>query len=309
VHELRHVAFPFKSWLISTRSSTQFLIASWVPSFTRSLESDEMVLSCLVNVRGRLRETMICWARLLFIGLVIGSVHSSLARGSPQEQAQQGSPGVRSAQPSNPVVIDGQVVGPRVRANPGETCIVCDNPVGPDDSVYLVQGQRAPVHAAEEREFLSHPGRYLMRLKPLGGALLGADSNQPGMANRAGNNQQSVSHAWIYCGLYVLLGLVFAAICAHRALHVGYSAWAWFGLGLVLNAFAYILLLTRPKREIRAPAGVPSGLGKIAATHAPQHCPKCGAFNHPSAVRCLECGASLSPGVESEVRRVGLHSA
>jgi hypothetical protein len=164
------------------------------------------------------------------------------------------------------------------------------------------------MHADEEREFLSNPRKYLMRLKPMGGALLGADSNQPGMANRAGNNQQSVSHAWIYCGLYVLLGLVFAAICAHRALHVGYSAWAWFGLGLVLNAFAYILLLTRPKREIRAPAGVPSGLGKIAATHAPQHCPKCSAFNHPSAVRCLECGASLSPGIESEVKRVGLHS-
>jgi hypothetical protein len=31
--------------------------------------------------------------------------------------------------------------------------------------------------------------------------------------------------------------------------------------------------------------------------------------NHPSAVRCLGCGAHLSPGVESEVRKVGLHSA
>jgi hypothetical protein len=180
--------------------------------------------------------------------------------------------------------------------------------VGPDDPVYLVQGQRVPVHAEEEREFLSNPRKYLMRLKPMGGALLGADSNQPGMANRAGNNQQKVSRAWIYGGLYVLLGLVFAALCAHRALHVGYSPGAWFGLGLVLNAFAYILLLTRPKREVRAPAGVPSGLGKIAATHAPQRCPKCGAFNHPSAVQCLACGASLSPRVESEVRRIGLRS-
>jgi len=147
-----------------------------------------------------------------------------------------------------------------------------------------------------------------MRLKPLGGALLGADSNQPGMTNRAGNDQPNVSRVWIYGGLYVLLGLVFAAICAHRALHVGYSPWAWFWLGLVLNAFAYLLLLTRPKREVRAPAGVPLGLGKIAATHAPQRCPKCGAFNHPSALRCLGCGASLSPGVESEVSRVGLDS-
>ena len=251
---------------------------------------------------------MICWARLLFIGLVIGNAHPSRARLSPREQAQEGSSSSRPSQPSNQVVIDGVVVGPKVRAEPGEICIVCNNPVGPDDPVYLVQGQRVPVHADEEREFLSNPRKYLMRLKPMGGALLGADSNEPGMANRAGNDQPSVSRVWIYGGLYVLLGLVFAALCAHRALHVGYSPWAWFGLGLVLNAFAYLLLLTRPRREVRAPAGVPVGLGKIAATHAPERCPKCGALNHPSAAQCLGCGAILSPGVEPEVRRVGLRT-
>jgi hypothetical protein len=211
-------------------------------------------------------------------------------------------------QSSKEVVIDGVAVGPRVRARPGETCIVCSNTVGPDDSVYLVQGQRVAVHAAEEREFFSHPRKYLMRLKPLGGALLGADSNQAGVANRAGDNRQEVSGTWIYGSLYVLLGFVFAAVCAHRALHTGYRPGVWFGLGLVFNVGAYIFLLTRPKREIQAPAGVPSGLGKIAATHAPQRCPKCGAFNHPSAAQCLGCGASLSPRVESEVRRAGLES-
>ncbi len=252
---------------------------------------------------------MTYWMRLLFIVAVIGSTQSAPALDSPREQAKGGSSGSRSAQSSNEVVIDGEPVGPRVRSRPGETCIVCDNPVGPDDSVYLVQGQRVPVHTAEEREFLSHPRKYLMRLKPLGGALLGADSIQPGMANRAGDNRQEVSGAWIYGSLYVLLGLVFAAVCAHRALHTGYRPGAWFGLGLVFNAVAYILLLTRPKREVQAPAGVPLGLGKIAATHAPQRCPKCGAMNHPSAAKCLGCAASLSPRVESEVRRVGLHSA
>ena len=252
---------------------------------------------------------MTCWARLLFVALVIGTADPCLALRSPWKKAQEGPSGSRPAQTSNGVVTDGEVVGAGIRAHPGEICIVCNNPVGPDDAVYLVQGQRVAVHAREEGEFLSHPRRYLMRLKPLGGALLGADSNQPGMTNRAGNDQPNVSRVWIYGGLYVLLGLVFAAICAHRALHVGYSPWAWFWLGLVLNAFAYLLLLTRPKREVRAPAGVPLGLGKIAATHAPQRCPKCGAFNHPSAAQCLGCGASLSPGAESEVRRAGLHSA
>jgi hypothetical protein len=251
---------------------------------------------------------MTCWVRLLFIGLVIGSTDPTLALQGPREQGQEGTSGTRSAQPTNKRVVNGEAIGPRVPARPGEICIVCNNPVGPDDPVYLVQGQRVPVHADEEREFLSNPRKYLMRLKPLGGALLGADSNQPGMANRAGNDQPSVSRVWIYSGLYVLLGLVFAGICAHRALHTGYNPVAWFGLGFLLNAVAYILLLTRSKREVYAPAGVPSGLGKIAATHAPQRCPQCGAFNHPSAIHCLACGASLSPEVESEVKRVGFRS-
>jgi hypothetical protein len=252
---------------------------------------------------------MTCWVRFLLIGLVIGGPLQTLALRSPREQGQEGRSGSKPAQPPNEKVAAGEALGPRVPARPGETCIVCNNPVGPGDSVYLVQGQRVPVHADEEREFLSHPRKYLMRLKPLGGALLGADSNQPGMTNRAGNDRPQVTRMWIYTGLYILLGLVFAALCAHRALHTGHSPVAWFGLGLVLNAIAYILLLTRPKREIRALAGVPPGLGKIAATHAPRRCPKCGAFNHPSAVRCLACGASLSPEVESEVRRIGLRSA
>jgi hypothetical protein len=253
---------------------------------------------------------MTCSVRLLFIALAIGSAYPTLALRSTREQVQGRSPGGMSPQASQERVIDGVAVGPRVRPRSGETCIVCNNPVGPDDSVYLVQGQRVPVHAgAEEHEFFLHPRKYLMRLKPLGGALLGADSNQPGMANRAGDDRPGVSSMWIYLGLYVLLGLVFAALCAHRALHTGYSPGLWFGLGLVLNIVAYILLLTRPKREVYAPAGVPSGLGKIAATHSPQRCPQCGAFNHPSAIRCLHCGANLSPRVDSEVSRAGLQSA
>ena len=263
---------------------------------TMSSRAERGICFCLFSTRNSR-----CFATLSMTG--------TLFHQPAREQGQEGPPGSRSAQPSNERVVDGEVIGPRVPARPEETCIVCNNPVGPDDSVYLVQGQRVPVHAREEGEFLSHPQKYLMRLKPLGGALLGADSNQPGMANRAGSDRPEVSRAWIYSGLYVLLGVVFAAACAHRALHTGYSPGAWFGLGLVLNAFAYILLMTRPKREVLAPAGVPLGLGKIAATHAPQRCPKCGAFNHPAAVHCLACGASLSPGVESEVSRVGLRSA
>lgn len=249
-------------------------------------------------------------ARLLFIGLVIAVAHPSPALGGPQEQPPGGSSSAVQSQPSDGSSIDGQSIGPRLRPKPGEICTVCNNPVGTDDSVYLVQGQRVPVHAgAEEGEFFSHPQKYLMRVKPVGGGFLGADSNQPGMANRAGDARPGASDLWIYAGLYAVLGLVFAALSAHRALHTGHSPKAWFGLGLVLNLFAYVLLLALPKREVYAPAGVPLGLGKIAATHAPQRCPRCGKFNHPSAADCLRCGASLSPQVESEVNRVGLRPA
>jgi len=104
---------------------------------------------------------MTCWLRFLLIGLVIGGPLQMLALPSPRKQAQQGPPGSKSAQSPNEEVAGGEAVGPRVPAKPGETCIACANPVGSDDSVYLVQGQRVPVHADEEREFLSNPRKYL----------------------------------------------------------------------------------------------------------------------------------------------------
>src|SRR5262249_55030019 len=145
---------------------------------------------------------------LLLIGLVITIACPFLALQSPRAQVQEGSSDGTPTQRSYEGAFDGESIGPRVRPKPGEICIVCNNPVGPDDSVYLVQGQRVPMHAGrEESEFFLHPRRYLMRLKPVGGALLGADSNQPGMANRAGNERPGVYRMWIYGGLYVLLGL------------------------------------------------------------------------------------------------------
>src|SRR5207249_1802135 len=91
--------------------------------------------------------------------------------------------------------------------------------------------------------------------------------------NHAGDDRPGVFSSGFTAAFTSWLGHVFAAVSAHRALHTGYSPGLWFGLGLLLNALAYILLLTRPKRDVYTPAGVPSGLGKIAVTHAPQRCP------------------------------------
>jgi ribosomal protein L40E len=140
------------------------------------------------------------------------------------------------------------------------------------------------------------PAKFLAKLKPRG-ALLDASS----VSGQA-------SYDWLYFGFYMLAGLVFAALAAHRAFHVGRRPLVWLTLGLVGNLPAYAVLLALPKRQVRALAGIPPGLGKIASTYSPQACPKCGAENHPSALECSDCRAKLNPTAESEAARVGLRS-
>ena len=197
------------------------------------------------------------------------------------------------------LVMDGKVVGRRVPQKAGEICALCNQPIGSSDPVYLVHGQRVPLHAAE----MTEPGvtarlqTLLAQLRPRG-AFLGAESAPA-----------ELSAGWFFFGVYVLIGLLFGALCAHRALNTGYNPITWFFAGLVFSLVGYAALLTRPKREVVAPAGIPSGLGKIAATYAPAPCPKCSTENHPSAAQCLGCGAKLSPQLTSEVSRAGLRAS
>jgi len=192
------------------------------------------------------------------------------------------------------LVVDGKVVGKRVPARPGEICALCNHPIDTDDSVYLVHGQRLPIHTAEvDASAAGRLKEVIAQLRPRG-AFLGAEPGPSGL-----------SQAWFFFGGYVLIGLVFAAMCAHRALHAGHNPVLWFGAGLVFNVFGYLALLTQPRREVIAPAGIPSGLKKISATYAPEACAKCGFTNHPSAIRCLGCGAALAPRTTSEVARIG----
>ncbi len=193
------------------------------------------------------------------------------------------------------VLVNGTTVAKRAPPKAGDICRVCNRPIHDSDVVYLARGQRLPIHVSElDANVRGQLEQVLARLEPRG-AFIGAWQDHP-----------ALSKAWFLAGLYILLGLVFAALCAHRALHVGHSPVVWFGVGLLLNAFGYLLLFTRPKREVLAPAGVPAGLRKISATPAPQPCPKCGTLNHPSAVACIGCGAALEPRMDSEVVRAGL---
>ena len=239
---------------------------------------------------------MIPMIRIAVMGLVLQGGSLPAAEQGPSAVAD---PSSRSAsgeeQPPAELVVNGKLIGSQVDPRPTEICLVCNQPLQEGDVVYRVQGQRVPVHLDScDESFRSNLANWLARLKPHG-AFLGA----PGDA-------QALSNLWFFIGFYVLLGLLFAALCAHQALHLGYSPVLWFAVGLLINAFGYLFLLTRPKRQVQAPAGIPGGLGKVAATYEPRLCASCGAANHPSAIQCIACCAKLQPRMPSEVEKAGL---
>jgi hypothetical protein len=122
----------------------------------------------------------------------------------------------------------------------------------------------------------------------------------------AGAEQGGLNAVWFWLGCYVLAGLVFGALAAHRALQTGNRALPWFFAGLLFSLPGYLFLLTRPKREVTAPGGVPVGLKKMGTTYEPTPCVRCGEMNHPAATECIGCGGKLTPRVASEVHRAGM---
>ena len=227
------------------------------------------------------------WVLLLVLVCALGL--AAQPSGDATGSAQQAAP--------DELMIEGRAVGKRVPFRPGDTCVLCYRTIEEEGAVYLVHGQRVPLHVGEMHDAPPQRLRALLAQLQPRGAFLGAGPGKPVLAT-----------GWFVFGLYMLVGLVFAAFCAHRALHAGYSPVRWLIAGLVFNIFAYGFLLTRPKREVLAPAGIPAGLRKISTTHAPVHCPKCGGENHPSAPVCGGCGATLVPKATSEVARAELRA-
>jgi len=240
------------------------------------------------------------WRRMLDLLVLMMLVACSVtyaqqlpAQGISQPQAQAAPRGATEEGPQE-LMVGGKVLGERIKAHPGLICLVCNEPIGSDDFVFLVKGQRVAVHRVNcYGMLLGHPYRFLAILQPHG-AFLGA-----------GAEEQAVSFAWFLVGLYILSGLVFGALGAHGALHRGRSAMAWFGLGLALNVFGYLLLYLFSRRQMEGAPSVPSGLRKVPATSNPLPCPRCGKTNHPAAEQCSGCGAKLQPFLESEVKKAG----
>jgi hypothetical protein len=171
-------------------------------------------------------------------------------------------------------------------AKEGEICQVCNNRVSGKDACYLADGQRIVLHSEEcQAAFLEHPGKYLATIRP--NQILFSVWSRSGL-----------SANWFWAGLYVLAGLLFGGLCAHRAIGTGRNALAWFLIGFFLLLAGYALaLFAKPRSAVQ----VPSGLGKVAATSAPVSCPRCGTGNHPSARNCSSCGGELNPLAPSEV--------
>lgn len=232
------------------------------------------------------------------ITLLLACASGAVSQQNPHEHAstpQRSGAGEQSQQVPEELLTNGSVK--RVLPKPDEVCVVCDKRVKSSDLVYLVDGQRVPVHVGDcDAALRARPQKWLARLRPRGGAFLGTDG------------PLGLTSAWLYAGLYVLVGLIFAALCAQHALRAGYSPLTGFLLGLAFNILGYFFVLARPKREVKAPAGVPAGLHKIPTTYQPQPCSACGGENHPSATRCLSCGSPLAPQIRSEVGKAGLRT-
>ncbi|MCL6482502.1 MAG: hypothetical protein K6U02_12340 [Firmicutes bacterium] len=215
----------------------------------------------------------------LFCGILGGMTELALPKTA--ERAQETVP------------ISPHTTATRTEPQPEELCAVCQQPVGTEGVAYEVAGQRIAIHRDELASDLAAQLRGLVRQLQPQGAFLGTREEYGG-----------VSWIWFFTGLYILVGLGFAALCAHRAMHTGYPPVLCFFLGLFFTVFAYLGLLTRPRRTVFAPGGIPRGLGKFAATLPSRPCPGCGALNHPAAARCSGCGGKLEPHIESEAARV-----
>ncbi|MEE8538125.1 MAG: hypothetical protein V3S71_08955 [Acidobacteriota bacterium] len=178
---------------------------------------------------------------------------------------------------------------------PGETCLVCRQPVGVGDVAVIHRGRRVLLHTdACMAAWNAGAETIFASLQPRG-ALFQEPSAR----------STPLDGVWFLLGVYILAGLVAGAVCGYVAVARGFSPLPWFFAGLAINVIALGLLLTRGRADTsKLPAGIPPGLAKVPTTRAPVPCIACGAGNHPSASRCTGCGATLLPSAESDLQRL-----
>lgn len=170
------------------------------------------------------------------------------------------------------------------RPGAGEQCLVCRQRIHGDDVVEIrYKGRTFFVAAKMLDDFEGDPDAYFSALQV-----------RSAWFDERAHEGRSVAWGWVAVGCYVLLGLVFAALCGFLAIRRALSPLPWFFVGLVGNVAALVVLLVSPR-------GDPARVG--ARSRAPMACPACGLSNHPSATACGHCRAVLEPTVQSDVVR------
>ena len=174
----------------------------------------------------------------------------------------------------------------------GEQCLVCRQLIYQGDIVEVrYKGRTFHVAAKMIEDFKADPDRYFRSMQAHGGLFDESAFETPDM-----------DLGWLGFGVYILVGLVFGAICSYAALNRGLSGTTWFAAGLIGNVLAWgAFYLTQrgvARRDDRS-----RGLSKIPATRLPVDCPACGESNHPSASACGGCGEPLEPSIEPETAR------
>lgn len=203
------------------------------------------------------------------------------------------------SQASPPEDIDPWTVRPTEeierRPGSGEICLVCDQAIHDEDIIELrYRGRTFHVAAKMLEDFEDDPEAYFKKLQA-----------RTALFDEGAVVDRRMASGWLFFGLYVLLGLLCAAICGNIAISRALPPIPWFFAGLLGNVAAIFVLLATPRGDPTAlPAGIAAGLNKVATTRTPIACPSCGSSNHPAAEACSHCGQALTPNIQAESARV-----
>lgn len=181
------------------------------------------------------------------------------------------------------------------RLGQGEQCLVCGEQIFDMDVVEIrYQGRVFHVSAMLLDQFEDNPDQYFAKLQ-----------SRSAFLDESSLSSRSLSWGWLIFGGYILLGLIFGAICGYKAITKALPPLKWFFAGFVGNIAALVVLSMTPDGDKKAfLGGIPKGLRKVPRTRQPVACPQCGSANHPTSQTCGGCDVALNPKIESEIQRV-----